>query len=195
VELTMELHVAVNGKNGAPTHEAATLENLLERNEVRTQLVLNNPFFCMWRDRLTARDNERRIMLDCLGVLADPTRTRDPVLHATASWFQHQIFTLDDTAKAAVNLVLETVAYYLTLLAKPELDGGGMARYFGRTCGHTEHREVYMRVLESAQPQTYGRLYATLDASWDMADLLTTRIATVASENGRVELPAKGIGS
>src|SRR5690606_23346130 len=43
---------------------------------------------------------------------------RDPILSATASWFCHQMLTLDNAGKSVVNLVLETAGDYFHSVAE-----------------------------------------------------------------------------
>lgn len=65
------LHVAFREKSASSTREVTTLESLLERNEVRAQLLLNNPFFLIWRERKLDTERKRAMIKECLRVFAD----------------------------------------------------------------------------------------------------------------------------
>jgi pyrroloquinoline quinone (PQQ) biosynthesis protein C len=94
------------------------------------------------------------------------------------------MLVLDNVDKAVVNLVLETGGYYLGALAGPAFAGHEGSTFFHT---HSEadaaHQEVGAQMLENQTPATYARLAETLDASWDMLDTMTSRIAHIIEMN------------
>lgn len=121
---------------------------------------------------------------ELLQVARDPRTFGDPVLKAASSWFCHQMLVLDNIDKAVVNLVLETGGYYLGTLAGPAFAGHAGSSFFDT---HSEadaaHQQVGAQMLEHQTPETYARLGETLDASWDMLDTMTSRIAHIVELN------------
>ena len=121
---------------------------------------------------------------ELLEVTRDPRVFGDPVLKAVSSWFCHQMMVLDNVDKAMVNLVLETGGFYLGTLAGPAFEGHAGSTFFHT---HSEsdaaHQEVGAQMLENQTPDTYARLAETLDASWDMLDSMTSRIAHIIEMN------------
>ena len=121
---------------------------------------------------------------ELLRVTRDPRACGDPVLKAASSWFCHQMVVLDNVDKAVVNLVLETGGFYLGTLAEPVFAGHEGATFFHT---HSEadaaHQEVGAKLLENQTPDTYARLLDTLDASWNMLDTMTSRIAHIIEMN------------
>jgi mannose-6-phosphate isomerase-like protein (cupin superfamily) len=121
---------------------------------------------------------------ELLEVTRDPRACGDPVLKAASSWFCHQMVVLDNIDKAMVNLVLETGGFYLGTLAEPVFEGHEGSTFFHT---HSEadaaHQEVGAKMLENQTPDTYARLANTLDASWDMLDTMTSRIAHIIEMN------------
>jgi len=69
------LHVAFREDDAASSQAVTSLPALLERNEVRTQLILNNPFFLIWRERRLDSERKRALMRECLRVFADSFQT------------------------------------------------------------------------------------------------------------------------
>jgi mannose-6-phosphate isomerase-like protein (cupin superfamily) len=123
---------------------------------------------------------------ELLEVTRDPRAFGDPVLKAASSWFCHQMVVLDNIDKAVVNLVLETGGFYLGTLAEPVFEGHEGSTFFHT---HSEadagHQEVGAEMLQNQTPETYARLAKTLDASWDMLDTMTTRIAHIVEMNDK----------
>jgi hypothetical protein len=213
------LRVSFRERRETQARDVTTLEGLLETNELRTHLILNNPFFLLWRDARIDGKATRRMMRECLRLFADalqtfmftrqamdrdteyaslfgepvdasgcgetaevherPPITIDPVLRATSSWFVHQILTLDSSGKAVVNLVLETARHYLRLLTSAAQTGRRPSD--ATRPGATEQVNPWVRVLELENPDqhAYRRLHAVLEATWDMLDAMTTRIASL----------------
>lgn len=191
------------------TH-VSILDTLMERNEMRTQLVLNNSFFLLWRDGGLDDGRARRAMLECLTLLAatfgtlpsagrtcdqtedvrgryDAVATGDPILRAISTCYHHQVPTLDDAGKMVFGLVLETTGYYLGILAGLAL-GGVDARNDFDTPAEREarQREVWRRCIQAGDhPNMYSHLHTVLDDAWDMLDEATTRIATLVSSDTR----------
>lgn len=115
-----------------------------------------------------------------LKVQGDPRATMDPVLRATASWFPHQMLTLDNGGRAIVHLVLETAGEDFHALAKPVLSDDVSADYFAEHAMLDEnHKEIALRLLEGQHPENYRRLEALLEETWDMFDAMTKRIAVL----------------
>jgi mannose-6-phosphate isomerase-like protein (cupin superfamily) len=121
---------------------------------------------------------------ELLQVTKDSRACGDPVLKAASAWFCHQMVVLDNVDKAVVNLVLETGGFYLGSLAGPVFEGHEGATFFHT---HSEadaaHQEVGAQMLENQTPETYARLADTLDASWNMLDTMTSRIAYIIEMN------------
>jgi hypothetical protein len=121
---------------------------------------------------------------ELLEVSRDPRAFGDPVLKAASSWFCHQMVVLDNIDKAVVNLVLETAGYHLGMLAGPLFEGHEGDKFF-RTHSEADahHQEVGAQLLEGQTPETYARLATTLDASWDMLNVMTSSIARIIQSN------------
>jgi hypothetical protein len=88
---------------------------------------------------------------------------------------------LDDSGKAALDLVLETTGYYLGVLARPILFGDGAARFETNTERDAELRAIATRLPSGQQPDAYVRLHGVLEDTWDRLDEATTRIAALVS--------------
>lgn len=69
------LHVAFAEEQHGNTTGAQTLPELLERNEERMQLTLNNPFFSLLRARGIDSERKRATTRECLRVFADAFQT------------------------------------------------------------------------------------------------------------------------
>jgi hypothetical protein len=213
------LEVAFHEEPCAETAQAHTLEGLLVQNEMRAQLLLNNPFFLLLRGGGPDTEQELARLRECARVFADAFQkflfTRqsmcrdrdyeeafldhlreeqghnrlldvalnagafnDAVLKAVSNWFSHQMLVLDNVDKAVVNLVLETAGYYFGVLAGAVFHGTSSAPYFDAHAeGDAEHKDVGMRLVAEQTPETYTRLQRVLDASWDMLEAMTRRIA------------------
>lgn len=117
---------------------------------------------------------------ELLRVSKDPRAFGDPALKAASAWFCHQMTVLDNVDKAVVNLVLETGGFYLGTLAGPVFEGHEGSEFF-RTHSEAdaEHQEVGAKMLEDQPAETYTRLAGVLDASWDMLETMTRRIAHI----------------
>jgi hypothetical protein len=202
VELITAESQAVSPLNDTPI---SVLDTLLERNEVRTQLMLNNAFFLMWREGKLDDEQARRTMLKCLALLADtfgtspPSRqtddrsddgrtrydafaTGDPILRAISTWYRHQVLTLDEAGKTVLGIVLETTGYYLGVLAGPVLAHPSAQHAFDTPAEReARQREAFSRFPLSERPHTYGHLHTVLEDAWDMLDQATTRIAVLVS--------------
>ena len=117
---------------------------------------------------------------ELLDVTRDPRAFGDPVLKAASAWFCHRMTVLDNVDKAVVNLVLETGGYHLGRLAGPLFEGHAGASFFHT---HSEadlhHQEVGAELLRNQTPETYERLADVLDSSWEMLDVMTSRIAHI----------------
>ena len=184
------------------------LDALLERNEIRTQLILNNPFFLLWREGKLDDEQARRTMLDCLTLLADTFETfsssrlerdhddvrgshealvsRDPILRATAVWYRQQVQTLDEASKTVLGLALETVGYYLGVLARSVLAGQNASNDFDTPAERqARQREIYRRLPLLERPHAFVHLHTVLEQTWDVLDEATTRIATLLSPDTR----------
>ncbi len=217
------VHVTFPGAEGG---RVRSLSQLLARNQVRGQRVLQNPFYSALRDRkldtparralfieglrvfsdafqtflytrqaMCADDDYRPAFLqhlreeighnELLDVTRDPRACGDPLLKAASAWFCHQMTVLDNIDKAVVNLVLETGGCYLGTLAGPVFAGHAGAEFFHT---HSEadvgHQEVAARLLENQTAETYTRLAGVLEASWDMLDVMTSRIAFIVELSG-----------
>jgi len=200
VELTAAESPSLVPRSGArdSSTPVTSLDALLERNEIRTQLILNNPFFLLWREGKFDDECMRCTMLECLTVMTDTFGTlragqhelghhslaaRDPVLRATSTWYRHQMSTLDDSGKAVVNLVLETVGYYLGLLASPILAEDDAANRYERAPeADGTYQKGCARLLADEHPSAYERLHGLLEDTWDILDESTTRIAALVSQ-------------
>lgn len=102
----------------------------------------------------------------------------DPVLKAVSTWFCHRMLVLDNVEKAVVNLVLESAGYYLGALAGPGFEGHHGEKFFhDHAEADADHKDVGAQLLEGQRPETYERLERVLDASWDMLEAMTRRIA------------------
>lgn len=118
---------------------------------------------------------DHNLLLKVQGI---PKAARDPVLHATSTWFRHQMLTLDNVGKAALNIMLETAGYYFHTLAAPVFNRDESAEYFDIHAEADElHKEVGMEFLEGQHPATYRELYRIVDEGWDKLDAMTRRIA------------------
>ena len=69
------LHVAFDGDPASYSEEAATLPQLLARNEARLQTTLNNPFFSLLRRRGVDSERKRMAMRESLRVFSDAFQT------------------------------------------------------------------------------------------------------------------------
>lgn len=121
---------------------------------------------------------------ELLEVSKDPLAFGDPILKAASAWFCHQMTVLDNLDKAVVNLVLETGGYHLGMLAEPVFEGHSGSEFFHT---HSEadahHQEMGVELLEGQSTETYARLAATLDASWQMLETMTRRIAHIVQSD------------
>lgn len=88
------LHVAFEGESSSHADEAATLQQLLGRNEARLQMTLNNSFFFMLRRRGIDSERKRAAMRECLRVFSDAFQTL---------LFTRQAMCRDDSYAAAFN--------------------------------------------------------------------------------------------
>jgi hypothetical protein len=199
--------ISANSHPVSPLSDAPTsmLDSLLERNEIRTQLILNNSFFLLWREGKLGDEQARRTMLDCLTLLADTFGTfpssrqadeqsnvgshdalaaRDPILVATSTWYRHQVLTLDEAGKRVLGLVLETVGYYLGVLAGSVLAGDDAESAFDTPAEReARQKETYSRFPLGERSHAYGYLHTVLEDTWDMLDQATTRIAMLVSRD------------
>lgn len=102
----------------------------------------------------------------------------DPVIRATATWFCHQMMTLDNTGKAAlVHLVLETVGYHFHTLAAPLLSSDVSAEYFDvHAEADEEHKDLARHFLENQHPETYARLCRVIETGWETFDAMMRRV-------------------
>jgi mannose-6-phosphate isomerase-like protein (cupin superfamily) len=121
---------------------------------------------------------------ELLEVSHDPRAFGDPILRAASAWFCHQMTVLDNLDKAVVNLVLETGGYYLGLLAEPVFEGHSGSNFFHTHSEADEHhQELGLNLLEGQSVETYARLATVLDASWDMLETMTRRIAHIVQSD------------
>lgn len=212
----------VSFREQGSTQDVTTLEGLLASNELRTQMILNNPFFLLWREGRIESDSKRRMMHECLrlftevlraslaargtacpdetcfpvlgerlvgeaendelrGAVGELPAAADPVLRATSSWFQHQMLTLDDPGKAVVNLVLETAGYYLGVLTNQDFED--RTDFETGATDDSQLDDAWPRQLGGEQPQPHALrgLHAVLEATWDMLDVMTTRIVSLVA--------------
>ncbi len=109
----------------------------------------------------------------------------DPVLRATSTWFCHQMLVLDNVDKIVVNLVLETAGYHLGTLAGPLFEGHEAESFF-HTHGEADagHMNLGVELLDGQPEQTYRRLIALADKSWDMLGAMTERIVAHVGNAG-----------
>jgi hypothetical protein len=166
------LVVSFSSRPGEARKQVYTHEQLLARNQERTQAALQKPFFRKLTGALLRDPADRRRFQDGLLFLSQLRKELgskdlltgqdaapvvfDPVLQATATWFRNQMFVLDDLDKTVVNLVLGTAGSHLA----PEGD----------------QQKVGLHLLEDQPPQVYQRLAAVLERSWDMFEAMTGRI-------------------
>lgn len=121
---------------------------------------------------------------ELLRVSHDPRAFGDPALKAASAWFCHQMTVLDNVDKAMVNVVLETAGFYLGTLAGPVFEGHEGDNFFHtHSEADAEHQEVGVRMLQDQTPETYARLANVLDASWDMLETMTRRIAHIVTSD------------
>lgn len=107
---------------------------------------------------------------------------KDPILHATSSWFCHQMLVLDNIEKAAlVHLTLEVGGYYYHTWAKDRLNEDVKSNYYDI---HAEADDVHpgmvAELLQGQPPETYKRLYQVIERGWSMIDAMTSRVAYLA---------------
>jgi quercetin dioxygenase-like cupin family protein len=121
-----------------------------------------------------------------LNVSGDTPASSDPVLHATSSWFCHQMLVLDNVGKAVLHLVLETAGYHFHNLARPVFEADRSSEYFLK---HAEddaaHKDACREVLSGQHPQRYRKLLQLLDRSWDMFEAMGGRIAELVAGSSR----------
>jgi mannose-6-phosphate isomerase-like protein (cupin superfamily) len=114
-------------------------------------------------------------------------RVFDAVLHATSSWFVHQMLMLDNAGKAIIHLVLESGGYFFHTAASSVFAGDQAEEYF---VTHAEdddaHRHVVLGLLEGHHPETYKRLTSVLEDAWNMLDAMTQRTVELV-EQTRIE--------
>lgn len=104
--------------------------------------------------------------------------TTDPILRASSVWFCHQMLLLDNSGKAVVNLVLETAGYHFHTLASNVLAGDESAEYFRVHAEDDEaHMEMGLENLGDLHPENYRKLHEVLESSWDMFEVMSSRIA------------------
>lgn len=190
------------------THDVATssssVDALLERNEVRTQLVLNNPLFLLLRDGAIDDERKQRALLECLAALwetfgtplsagEDPSHekrslgsladlaVRDPVLRATSARYHHQVRTLDDAGKAVLDLVLETAGHFLGVLLCVIPEGRESPDWFETPAERMSERKEF---CTRNSPEGYNHLHDVLEDAWDILDESTTRLAELLSLDG-----------
>jgi hypothetical protein len=102
----------------------------------------------------------------------------DPILRASSTWFCHQMLVLDNGSKAIVSLVLETAGYYFHTLASPVFAEDESAEYFSAHAEADEqHKDICVSLIEDLHPENYRRLHRVLEATWDMFEVMTKRIA------------------
>ena len=107
----------------------------------------------------------------------DPRIFADPTLHATLSWFCHQMLILDNVGKVILNLVLETAGYHFHTLAKPLFEQDEGQVYFDTHAeGDEAHMDMGRELLEHQHPSTYEHLLQLLDNGYDIFDAVTQRI-------------------
>jgi quercetin dioxygenase-like cupin family protein len=118
-----------------------------------------------------------------LGVSGNERIAKDPIWQATSAWFSHQMLALDNSGKAVVNLAVETCGFHFHTLAKPVFSSDESAEYFSlHSEADDEHMELGVDLLAGQHPDTYARLLALLDRSWDMMLAVTTRFAELLDE-------------
>jgi hypothetical protein len=196
------LVVSFPNVHGETVREVLTFEQLLARNQARTQASLEKAFFRMLAGGALRAPAARGRFCDCLRVFSDALQTLrrerghadllagpdagpaafDPVLSATASWFCNQMFVLDDLDKTVVNLVLETAGGNLHKLAAPMFAGDPRAKYFEAQVADRARRKLGLDVLQGQPPQVYRRLAAVLERSWEMFEAMTGRIVELVEK-------------
>jgi hypothetical protein len=94
--------------------------------------------------------------------------------------------TLDEAGKTVLGLVLETVGYYLGVLAGSVLEEDDARSGFDTPAEReTRQKEIYSRFPLGERPQAYVHLHTVLEDTRDMLDQATTRIAMFVSRDTR----------
>jgi len=213
------LHVSFGTGQGAPARGLHSVERLMQRNQARSAMLLQNPFFDMLRDGTLKSESRRIVMRECLRVFSNSFQNflflrqsmcrepnywdlfhehlqeelghndlltvrghreaaKDPILHATSTWFCHQMLVQDNVGKVLLNVVLETAGYHFHTLAKPVFEHDESARYFDvHAEGDEKHKDVGVELLSGQHPETYRRLEKVLESGWDTLDAMTRRVA------------------
>lgn len=119
---------------------------------------------------------------ELLAARPDAGTVTDPVLRATADWFAHQMFVLDNAEKAAlVHLVLESAGHHFHTLAQEEFATDAAADYYRvHAEDDEEHTEMGLGPLRDLHPRDYQRLIDIVDEGWNMFDAMTCRISELA---------------
>lgn len=72
------LRVSFREKVGSSAMDVTSLDALRASNELRTQMILNNPFFLLWREGRIESDSKRHMMRECVRILAEVLRPFAP---------------------------------------------------------------------------------------------------------------------
>jgi hypothetical protein len=109
---------------------------------------------------------------------------KDPILHASSSWFCYQMFVLDNIEKTAlIHLILETGGSYYGNWAKQKVGKDVHSNYFDiHGEGDDEHAEMGKKLLKGQDSHTYQRLHQVIDKGWEMLNIMLNRIAFLTNQ-------------
>lgn len=103
----------------------------------------------------------------------------DPILEATASWFNLKMFSLDSEEKTViVHLVLETSANVFFQKAHEVMKQYGETEYFKTHSEADEkHEKMGLELLENLSCEKYQSLFDIQKKGWDMLNAVCERIS------------------
>ncbi len=109
---------------------------------------------------------------------------KDPILHASSSWFCYQMFVLDNIEKTAlIHLILETGGSYYGNWAKEKVGKNVHSNYFDiHGEGDDEHAQMGKKLLKGQDALTYRRLHQVIDKGWEMLNIMLNRIAVLSDQ-------------
>jgi mannose-6-phosphate isomerase-like protein (cupin superfamily) len=146
----------------------------MSRLLVSQRATSRNPAYQSWlvsRLQVQARTSQSKSQL------------RDTLLDAALTWFDHQMFVLDDAEKAAITCLvvdgaLDIYREKVRLALEPAPDGSLSERASRGTV-------AAMELLRSESPRTYARLERIIGEGWDMMGAIAERITYLTRSSER----------